>query len=431
MPGIGFSPDKMLQARLFSYGDAQRYRLGVNSHQIPVNAPRCPFHSYHRDGAMRVDGNQGARRLLPNPSRNGPRSPAEPTTLPLEGAAAHWDHRVDDDYFAARRPVPPDDRQPAAGAVRQHRALHRRGDRHVQQRHIANCTASTPPMAQASRRHSGTILPQQRNEENDMTKGTALITGASSGIGAVYADRLARRGYDLLLVARDARPLSDLAARIGRDQGVQVETQPADLGNAEDVAKVAQRLMNGGGVTMLVNSAGVGPRGSFLGSEPIDLSDMVDLNVSALHDLTIAAAQTFAIRRSGAIINIASVVALMPEHFNASYVASKAFVLGLTQALAADLAVCGVRIQAVLPGFTRTEIFDRAGVGIHVINPEMLMEAGDMVDAALAGFDLSETVTIPSLSDAGLWAAMESARWALAPHLSLKHPAARFGVRSG
>jgi hypothetical protein len=263
-----------------------------------------------------------------------------------------------------------------------------------------------------------------------MTKGTALITGASSGIGAVYANRLARRGYDLLLVARDAYRLTELATRIGCDYDVQVETQPADLGNAEGVGKVARRLMNGGGVTMLVNSAGVEPRGSFLGSELIDLSDMVDLNVSALHDLTIAAAQTFAARRSGAIINIASVVALMPEHFNATYVASKAFVLGLTQALAADLTDCGVRIQAVLPGFTRTEIFDRAGVGIHVIDPEMMMEAGEMVDAALAGFDQGETVTIPSLSDPGLWTAMEVARKALAPHLSLKHAAARFGVKA-
>src|SRR5690606_28640435 len=102
VPGIGFSPDRMLQARLFSYGDAQRYRLGVNHHQIPVNAPRCPVHSYHRDGAMRVDGNHGGiTGNEPNKAGEWAEQPEyrEPP-LSIEGAAAHWDHRVDDDYFS-------------------------------------------------------------------------------------------------------------------------------------------------------------------------------------------------------------------------------------------------------------------------------------------------------------------------------------------
>ncbi|TFL14553.1 catalase [Pusillimonas caeni] len=102
VPGIGFSPDKMLQARLFSYGDAQRYRLGVNHHQIPVNAPKCPFHSYHRDGAMRVDGNHG--RITgnePNAQGEWQEQPdfREPP-LAIDGAADRWDHRVDEDYFS-------------------------------------------------------------------------------------------------------------------------------------------------------------------------------------------------------------------------------------------------------------------------------------------------------------------------------------------
>lgn len=261
-----------------------------------------------------------------------------------------------------------------------------------------------------------------------MTKGTALVTGASSGIGAVYADRLAQRGYDLLLVARDAARLDGLAVRIGTDHGVQVNIRPADLGTAEGVGRIAACLTNGGGITMLVNSAGVGPRASFLGSEPADLSELVDLNVTALHELTIAAAQSFAARGGGTIINIASAVALMPEHFNASYVASKAFVLALTQALAADLSRNGVRMQAVLPGFTRTALFDRAGIGIQAIDPDMLMEAVEMVDAALAGLDQGDMVTIPSLPDEQLWRVYENARHAMAPHLSLKHAAPRFGV---
>jgi catalase len=99
VPGIGFSPDKMLQGRLFSYSDAQRYRLGVNHHQIPVNAPRCPYHSFHRDGAMRVDGNYGSTLgYEPNSYGEWQQQPdfAEPP-LALEGAADHWDFRKDDD----------------------------------------------------------------------------------------------------------------------------------------------------------------------------------------------------------------------------------------------------------------------------------------------------------------------------------------------
>ena len=105
VPGIGFSPDRMLQGRLFSYGDTQRYRLGVNHHQIPVNAPRCPFHNYHRDGAMRVDGNSGnGVTYEPNSFGAFQEQPdfSEPP-LSLEGAAAHWNHREDNDYFSQPR----------------------------------------------------------------------------------------------------------------------------------------------------------------------------------------------------------------------------------------------------------------------------------------------------------------------------------------
>lgn len=100
VPGIGFSPDRMLQARLFSYGDAARYRLGVNHHQIPVNAPRCPVHSFHRDGAMRTDGNHGGTlSYVPNSKGEWDEQPDfhEPP-LRLDGAGSHWDHRVDDDH---------------------------------------------------------------------------------------------------------------------------------------------------------------------------------------------------------------------------------------------------------------------------------------------------------------------------------------------
>ncbi|MEY9829948.1 short-subunit dehydrogenase [Sinorhizobium fredii] len=259
-----------------------------------------------------------------------------------------------------------------------------------------------------------------------MTQGTALITGASSGIGAVYAERLARRGHDLILVARDFDRLKSLANRLSSDHGVVVTPLIADLTSAADLERVVAKLREDAEISLLVNCAGIGPNGPLLASDPNGLSKMVQLNVDVLHSLTATAAHTFARRRNGAIINIASVVALMPERFNATYVATKAFVLALTQALSAELEPHGVRMQAVLPGFTRTEIFDRAGIDISAIPADMMMDAGEMVDAALAGFDRGEVVTIPSLVDSELWERHERTRRDLGPHLSLKHAAARY-----
>jgi catalase len=147
VPGIGFSPDKMLQSRLFSYGDAQRYRLGVNHHQIPVNAPRCPVHSYHRDGTMRVDDNKG-REIGYEPNSKGSwqqqSALAEPR-LSIEGAGGHWDHRVDDDYYsqpgALFRLMTPAQQQ----VLFENTARSLGGaSRPIQQRHIANCSKADP-----------------------------------------------------------------------------------------------------------------------------------------------------------------------------------------------------------------------------------------------------------------------------------------------
>ena len=147
VPGISFSPDKMLQSRLFSYGDAQRYRLGVNHHQIPVNAPKCPFNSYHRDGTMRVDGNKGATiGYEPNSKGEWQQQPdfSEPP-LAIEGAAAHWDHRADDDYYTQPgnlfRLMTPEKQQ----LLFENTARSVGGaSKEIQQRHIANCTKADP-----------------------------------------------------------------------------------------------------------------------------------------------------------------------------------------------------------------------------------------------------------------------------------------------
>lgn len=258
--------------------------------------------------------------------------------------------------------------------------------------------------------------------------GTALVTGASSGIGAAYAEQLAARGHDLILVARDEARLRAAADRIGRETGVAVEVMAADLTQPADLALVRDRVATDAGLGLLVNCAGLGPLGPSLDS-PAELYDgMLDLNVRALQTLTFAAARAFAGRGAGAIVNVSSAVALIPERFNAGYAAQKAFVLALTQGLAAEIGGKGVRLQAVLPGVTRTEFFDRAGADIGQIPAEMIMEARDLVAAALAGLDAGETVTIPSLPDIADWQAVEAARFRLGPNLSRRVPAGRYGL---
>jgi len=256
--------------------------------------------------------------------------------------------------------------------------------------------------------------------------GTALITGASSGIGATYAERLARRGHDLLLVARDRARLDALAARLRADTGVAVEVLPADLTQRSELAAVERRLREDARITMLVNNAGIAVAGSLVGADPDRLEAMIQLNVVAPTRLAAAVAPRFAAAGGGTLINVASVLALAPELFNGSYSGTKAYVLNLSQALQHELAPRGVRVQAVLPGATRTELWERAGVELAQLPPSMVMDVNEMVDAALAGLDHGETVTIPSLPDHGDWEAYSAARLALAPNLSRDHAAPRY-----
>lgn len=258
------------------------------------------------------------------------------------------------------------------------------------------------------------------------SKGVALITGASSGIGAVYAERLAARGYNLLLVARDEQRLQSAAARLRAEYKVEVEVLKADLTLKADVLKVEQRVRSDANITLLLNNAGVAADGSLAVADADQLDSMIQLNVVALTRLAAAAAASFSAAGRGAIVNIASVVALIPERFNATYSATKAYVLSLTQSLAAELGGKGVQVQAVLPGVTRTEIWERAGIDAQGIPAEMIMAATEMVDAALAGFDQGELITIPSLPDSADWDAFVAARLALAPNLSRSSAAARY-----
>lgn len=258
------------------------------------------------------------------------------------------------------------------------------------------------------------------------SQGTALVTGASSGIGAVYAERLAARGFDLLLVARDQERLESAAGKLRDAHGVQVEVLKADLTKKDEVLKLEQRLRSDSSISLLVNNAGVAANGLLATADPDGLEKLIQLNVTALTRLAAAAASAFTRAGRGTIINIASVVALFPERFNATYSASKAYVLSLTQSLNTELEGTGVKVQAVLPGVTRTEIWERSGIDASGIPAEMVMEAGEMVDAALAGLDQGELVTIPSLPDAGEWQAFVAARHVLAPNLSHSSAASRY-----
>jgi uncharacterized protein len=259
-------------------------------------------------------------------------------------------------------------------------------------------------------------------------RGTALVTGASSGIGAVYAARLARLGYDLVLVARNRDRLASLAARITTETQRAVEVLAADLNDRDDLAAVEARLRDDASLTLLVNNAGIGTHTPLVESDVDHMTRMIDLNVTALTRLTYAAVPGFVARGEGAIINIASIVGIAPEILNGVYGGTKAFVLAFSQSLHHELAAKGVRVQAVLPGATATDFWETGGLPIEHLDSAIVMSVEDLVSAALVGFERGETVTIPPLHDVEQWNAFETARRAMAPHLSTSTPAPRYRV---
>lgn len=263
---------------------------------------------------------------------------------------------------------------------------------------------------------------------NTHSKGLAVITGASSGIGAVYADRLARRGYDLLLVARSRGPMSDLARKLAAETGRKVQTLVADLTDSNDLAKLERILREDPAITLLVNNAGMASTAPLLNADVAEMSRMISLNVNALTRLAYAAVPPFVKRGSGTIINIASIVGVAPELLNGVYGGTKAFVLAFSQSLQKELAGTGLTVQVVLPGATATDLWKKAGTPVEHLPQEIVMPVEDVVDAALAGLDQREFVTIPALPDTGQWQSYEAARQALRPNLSRAEPAARYGI---
>jgi short-subunit dehydrogenase len=253
---------------------------------------------------------------------------------------------------------------------------------------------------------------------------TALITGASTGIGATYADRLAKRGHNLVLVARDKARLDALAARLHDSFGVHVEVMPADLTKPDELRRVEQKLRNDTRIGLLVNNAGAVAPGGF--AEPdLDVQDrLIQLNITAATRLAGAVVPRFLAQGGGAIINLTSVLAVAPEIIPGIYAATKAYVLAFSQSLQAELGSRGLYVQAVMPSATRTEIWERSGRDPNAIVG--MMDVGELVDAALIGFDRREAITIPTLPDVEQWNTFAAARQAMVPNFRQEHPAARY-----
>jgi uncharacterized protein len=258
------------------------------------------------------------------------------------------------------------------------------------------------------------------------TLGTAVITGASKGIGATYADRLARRGHNLLLVARDRARLDALATQIRQQTGRTVEVLVADLTDPAQLGHVAERLRTDESIDVLVNNAGAAQFGNVAGASPSAYKTLLDLNVTALTWLSSAALEGMVRRNRGTLVNIASILGVHVLPTSAIYSGTKSYVLSFTRALQQELAGTAVRVQAVLPGAVRTELWSGSGVELSALPDAWVMSVDDAVDAALAGLDAGEAITIPSLPDVADWDRFEQARQALIPNLSRSVPADRY-----
>ncbi|MBI1202737.1 MAG: SDR family NAD(P)-dependent oxidoreductase [Rhodopseudomonas sp.] len=265
---------------------------------------------------------------------------------------------------------------------------------------------------------------QENARQQTQIRPAVLITGASSGIGATYAERFARRGHDLVLVARDRERMEQLAQRLRRETGVAVGVLRADLTDSADLAVVEKRLRDDGRIGILVNNAGMAAPGGFADPDLDAVDRLIRLNVLAVTRLSGAVVPRFLKQGEGAIINIASVLGVAPEISLGAYAATKAFVLSFSQSLQIELGDKGLYVQAVLPAATRTEIWERSGRDVNQL--QGVMDVGDMVDAALVGFDRREPVTIPPLPDAGQWEAFDAARKAMLPNFFNGQPAARY-----
>ena len=236
---------------------------------------------------------------------------------------------------------------------------------------------------------------------------SALVTGASSGIGAAYAERLAREGYNVVLVARRHERLQEIAQRLRRAaNAAQIEVLAADLTDADGLAQVEARVAGDESLALLVNNAGFGGYCPFVEIEPQVVDDLINIHVRAVARLTRAALPGMVRRGAGGVINVASLIALSgsmppnPMPYRAVYAAGKAFIVTFTQALAGELRGTGVGVQVCLPGLVSTEFHALVGRDLSKMPP--MMSAADVVAASLTAFARGEVMCIPCLEDATL-----------------------------
>ncbi len=258
------------------------------------------------------------------------------------------------------------------------------------------------------------------------SKPVAVITGASSGIGSIYAHRLAERGYDLVVIARRADRLEALAALLQEKHGTKTDILTADLCNEADLAKVEAVLGDRSDLTLLVNNVGIAKSSNFGEQPQADINTTLSLNVVAFTRIARAVVPGLVARGEGAIINIASALAVGAMPGIAVYVATKAYALSLSLVMQQELAESGVKVQCVLPSITATEIWDNMGLSLSTMPAEHVMTAEALVDAALAGYDKGEAITFPSVEDDTLWTRLSEARGALFGGSFSDTPASRY-----
>ena len=227
-----------------------------------------------------------------------------------------------------------------------------------------------------------------------MSRPVALITGPTSGLGAGFARRYAADGYDLVLVARDAQRLDRLAAELHDEAGAGVEVIVADLSQAADRSKVADRLS--AGVRVLVNNAGFGTSGEFWTADYAVLQSQLDVNVTAVMQLTHAALPPMLGAGRGTVINVASVAGLLPGR-GSTYSASKAWVVAFTEGLSNGLEGTGVGVHALCPGFVHTEFHARAGIEMSGTPSILWLEVDDVVRETMADVAKGKVVIVPGL----------------------------------
>jgi len=263
---------------------------------------------------------------------------------------------------------------------------------------------------------------------SEQSKGLAVVTGASSGIGKIYADRLAKRGYDLLLVARRKQRLEELSQELQHKYGVKAEILVADLGSYSDLERVSKALASDERITLLVNNAGVGDLKPTNALSIESVNGLIDVNNKAVTHLTLAVLPNFTKRNSGTIINIGSILSFFTLPISTVYSATKAFLAIFTMGLRDELKDTAVKVQLVLPAATETEIWELSGIPVAALDPKTVMTVDHCVDAALAGLDNGETITYPSVEDFGLFEEFDGARVKLFLAGQNGTPASRYGL---